>query len=211
MLEYAVVPNQPFFEAGLTILEKLATCHKLWRAEDAHVSIALQKLFFGDRAFCQLSLTWRQSAGYDKELDFKQAYMALMWICGLRPAINETEAGFVHAAFGDDEDEGIEFDWNVNLAVYVEYGEWFAENHGFYDALTNPNYVERPIGEVDGEAVEAPQITAKDVYELIRAGAEHVQKRSIALTLVTRPWYPGLKTADAVHQNITCGRYITGK
>ncbi|VFR10824.1 hypothetical protein SPFM15_00079 [Salmonella phage SPFM15] len=152
-----------------------------------------------------------QSAGYDKELDFKQAYMDVSMICGLRPAINETEAGFVLTWRGDDEDEGIEFDWNVNLALMCEYGEWFAENHGFYDALNAAFYVERPIGEVDGEAVEAPVYVAKDVYELIRAGAEHVQTNPNALTLVTRPWYPGLKTAAQITQNITCGRYITGK
>ncbi|VFR13114.1 hypothetical protein SPFM12_00084 [Salmonella phage SPFM12] len=131
MLEYAVVPNQPCQLSWLTILEKLATCHKLWREAYMDVSIALQKLFFGDRAFSGFVLTWRQSAGYDKELDFKHVNLALMWICGLRPAINETEDDALNAAFGDDEDEGIEFDWTVEAPVYVEYGEWFAENHGF--------------------------------------------------------------------------------
>ncbi|VFR11130.1 hypothetical protein SPFM7_00077 [Salmonella phage SPFM7] len=151
------------------------------------------------------------SAGYDKELDFKQAYMDVSIACGLRPAINETEAGFVLTWRHDDEDEGIEFDWNVNLALMWMYGEWFAENHGFYDALNAAFGVERPIGEVDGEAVEAPVYVDKDVYELIRAGAEHVQTNPNYLTLVTRPWYPGLKTAAQITANITCGRYITGK
>ncbi|VFR14641.1 hypothetical protein SPFM20_00076 [Salmonella phage SPFM20] len=75
------------------------------------------ELFFGDRAFCQLSWLTILEKRYDKELDFKQAYMDVSIALQIRPAINETEAGFVLTWRQSAEDEGIEFDWNVNLAL----------------------------------------------------------------------------------------------
>ncbi|VFR11714.1 hypothetical protein SPFM8_00082 [Salmonella phage SPFM8] len=129
------------------------------------VSIALQKLFSINETEAGFVLTWRQSAGYDSiEFDWN-VNLALMWICGLRPAENHGFYDALNAAFGDDEDEGEVDGEAVEAPVYVEYGEWFVIRAGAEHVQTNPNYVERPIGPWYPGLKTAAQITAKDVYE----------------------------------------------